>query len=174
MKHFFKLVSIFYFFTFLFSASVFANTTPIKFESQGSKLSMGLGSLPICWMFDSGCSTIVSGNSNSTNLENGGFNASFNTVWLNHSTSNGDHGWCAPTTGTVILTDSKNQTLYMNFSGSMCDTGGAFSFHHTLNGSFVITGGTGNYFLASGNGSFTSDDESGLSYEAKGTLILNQ
>ena len=168
------LIAIISFFLFTLSISpVFAASgKTIDFESEGSNVSVGLRSLPICWLFSSGCDASASGDAQTSPMGKSTFEASFNSAWLNHSTSNGKGGYCAPTTGTMSLTDKKGHVLYMYFSGSNCDTGALFSFHHVLNGNFSITGGTGSYEGARGSGTFNSSDDGEATFHAVGSIQL--
>ena len=102
-----------------------------------------------CNTATAGCVLTASGTIEGKPIAHGTWSASLTAVWTS-ATANGDGGYCAPTTGTVLLSDGTNQ-LTESVQGTLCEIGptGA-NVGHVFSGRATVTSGTGTYATAKG------------------------
>ena len=82
-------------------------------------------------------------------IAHGTWSASLTAVWTS-ATTNGDGGYCAPTTGTVLLSDGTN-SLTESVQGQLCEIGATgASVGHFFTGPATVTSGAGSYANATG------------------------
>jgi hypothetical protein len=104
-----------------------------------------------CNASTAGCVLAASGTIEGKPIQHGTFTATLTAVWTS-ATSNGDGGYCAPTTGTVTLSDGTN-TLTESLTGNLCEIGPTgTNVGHVFAGHYTIASGTGTYAGATGGG----------------------
>jgi hypothetical protein len=104
-----------------------------------------------CNTSTAGCALAASGAIEGKPIAHGSFVAALTAVWTS-ATSNGAGGYCAPTTGTVTLSDGTN-TIVESVQGSLCEIGATgATVGHAFAGRYTVTGGTGSYTGAQGSG----------------------
>jgi hypothetical protein len=102
----------------------------------------------------------------------GTYTSTFTILWASASTySNGVGGFCAPATGTVILTLTGLGTITKQETGPVCEVGATgLNVAHTFNGTFIVQSGTGVFAGATGSGTTTFNQQPGASDAVGGTV----
>ena len=102
-----------------------------------------------CNAATAGCVLTASGTIEGKPILHGTWSASLTAVWTS-ATANGDGGYCAPTTGTVLLSDGTS-SLTESVQGTLCEIGAtAANVGHVFSGRATVTSGTGTYATAAG------------------------
>ncbi len=141
------------------------------FTSNGSGTETSL-SASECQFTSAGCTVQSKGTAISTHLGKGSYTSTLTINW-SASVLQRDGGWCAPATGTGMLTAANGDTLTQYESGTVCETGpSSLTVPHSFIGSFYDTGGTGRFANASGEGTVTGGDNGyGASYFSESGTI---
>ena len=119
------------------------------------------GAAPGCQFTQAGCTETLSGTVNGTPIHQGTYSGML-TINYSQATSNGQGGYCAPASGQVTLTDSQtpSNSISKNEHGTVCEVGATGNnVPHTFNGTFQITGGTGEYSDATGSGTVQASEQ---------------
>jgi hypothetical protein len=104
-----------------------------------------------CNTSTAGCALDASGSIEGKPIAHGTFTAALLAVWTS-ATPNGDGGYCAPVTGTVVLSDGTN-TLTEAVQGTLCEIGATgTNVGHVFTGQYTVSSGTGTYANAQGTG----------------------
>jgi hypothetical protein len=87
----------------------------------------------------------------------GTYSATFTILWQSpQARTNGAGGFCAPATGTVVLTMPGLGTITKAETGEVCEVGATgVNVPHTFTGTFTVTSGTGLFAGATGAGTST-------------------
>jgi hypothetical protein len=106
----------------------------------------------------------------------GTYTASFTILWQSPQTrSNGAGGFCAPATGTAVLTMPGLGTLTKSETGTVCEVGATgANVPHTFDGTFTVTGGTGLFAGATGAGTATFAQAPGATGATGGALTARE
>jgi hypothetical protein len=104
-----------------------------------------------CNTSTAGCALDASGSIEGKPIAHGTFTAALLALWTS-ATSNGDGGYCAPVTGTVVLSDGTN-TITEAVEGTLCEIGATgTNVGHVFTGHYTVSSGTGTYANAQGSG----------------------
>jgi hypothetical protein len=119
------------------------------------------------------CTVQTNGTATSSQMGTGPYTTTLTVHW-GQAYSNGNGGFCAPADGPSTLTaaNGTNQ-LYFNNSGTVCEVGATGTYvPHTFSGTYTITGGTGKFAGATGQGTVTGGDDGygNSNFSTSGTL----
>jgi hypothetical protein len=125
------------------------------------------------------------GDANATHLGKASFSGTLTVIWANGTPNpDGGGGVCAPASGETVLTvggatagkkkGKKQGTLTLALDGTDCEVGGSgAAVPHQFTGTYAITGGTGDFEGATGEGALEALNTGGdLSVKAKGKIHL--
>jgi len=129
-------------------------STSVKLGRHGGQLEFATGTISSfgaagCNTATAGCVLTASGTIEGKPILHGTWSASLTAVWTS-ATATGDGGYCAPTTGTVLLSDGTN-SLTESVQGNLCEIGATgANVGHFFTGTAAVTSGTGTYATATG------------------------
>ncbi len=103
-----------------------------------------------CEISGDGCVMDISGSLIGQSVGSSSFAATLTTYWLGTP----DSSQCAPATGVLTVTAANNATVSVVLNGLTCDIDDDVSAQ-TFDGSFYVTGSTGNLSGLTGTGSLT-------------------
>jgi hypothetical protein len=140
---------------------------------------------PGCQEDEAGCDVTMEGDANATHLGKASFSGTLTVIWANGTPNpDGGGGVCAPASGETVLTvggatagkkkGKKQGTLTLALDGTDCEVGGSgAAVPHQFTGTYAITGGTGDFEGATGEGALEALNTGGdLSVKAKGKIHL--
>lgn len=127
-----------------------------------------------CQFTAAGCTLTSSGTVSSAYA--GTYTATFTVLWQSPQThSNGAGGFCAPATGTVVLTLTGLGTITKNETGEVCEVGATGpNVPHTFTGPFTVASGTGLFTGATGTGTSTFNQQPGTTGATGGPITASE
>lgn len=140
-----------------------ASAHPVKaqpFKSAG--VGTETPAAPGCQFTLDGCTVVTTGTSVTSHVGKGSYISTLTIDWMavTPPQSNGEGGFCAPATGTAIITAPNGDTLNQTEQGTVCEVGPtAANAPHVFNGTFTNAGGTGRFSNASGGGTVLGGDD---------------
>jgi hypothetical protein len=127
-----------------------------------------------CQLTAAGCTLTSSGTV--AGAYAGTYTATFTVLWQSPQThSNGAGGFCAPTTGTVVLTLTGLGTITKTETGEVCEVGATgMNVPHTFTGTFTVASGTGLFAGATGTGTSTFNQQPGTTSATGGPITASE
>ena len=132
------------------------------------------GGAPNCQFTAAGCTLSSAGVI--TGPFAGTYTATFTILYQSPNTRpNGQGGFCAPATGTVVLTFTGLGTITKSETGEVCEVGATgVNVPHTFTGTFTVQSGTGLFAGATGTGPSSFAQQPGPAGSAGGAVTAQE